>query len=513
MRWSGFSKERLAGELPRAFADRQTHRVTNTDSTMTQHQASTVHLPRYWAYLGMGLVAALAALMAQSLPASMVLVGILLAIPITLFIIRKPVTSTIILLVLFPFHTLLIKAVEVNAGLSEPALEALSMWKEYVLIVLVIRSMTVGSLRSVTPLDLAILVYLGFSFIYIFVSDSFAMGAYGFRSVLEPFLFYLVARTLPIQHRELARLLKWLFIGAMLISVFGLVQAHVLGEPFLWKYKVLNGRLQSSHTASIGGQLVIRASSTFSSPNTLGMYLSILLLIGVGLLSFSRIGLLSTLFVASVLLGGLLITLSRSSWLAFAMGFMALFALRYKIRNTIVLGVSALTIIMVPALIILQIPQRILETLSLEDPSAAGKLPSILNGVKFVTEHPFGIGLGMTGPRSMRFLEEVQVHSENYYVLMAMEVGVIGLILYLLLLAIALFQLNESLFRTQDRLFKGVALGSMMALIGASIGVMFIPSLQELAVATLLWFFVGVGVRGGLAPHRENSAAQSGSRH
>lgn len=467
---------------------------------MIHEPASTIHLSRRWSMLGIGLAAIIAAFMTMSMYASLLLLAVIPAFLVTLFIVKKPIASTIILLFLFPFHSLLFKVLEVQTGLPGGVLGLLSMWKEYVLIVLVIRSAMVGNLRSITLLDLAIVGFLGFSFVYIFVSGSLAMGAYGFRSMLEPFLFYFLARMLPMQQRALGKLLKWLFIGAMIISVFGLIQAHVLGEPFLWKYKTMSGILSSSHTAWIGGDIVVRASSTFTSPNSLGMYLSILLLIGLGVVSYSRMGLLTIFAAASVLVGGLLITLSRSSWLAFATGFMALFALRYKVKSAIVIGVSALTLVMIPALIWLQIPQRIVDTLKLDDPSAAGKLPSILNGLAFVAEHPFGIGLGMAGPRSLRFLEEMQAHSENYYVLMAMEIGVIGLALYLLLLGVALFQLNESLLHARTGLFRGVALGSMMALIGASLGVMFIPSLQELAVSTLLWFFVGVGVRGGLAP-------------
>jgi hypothetical protein len=409
------------------------------------------------------------------------------------FIWTKPTTVLVILMILLPFQSLAMRVLQVEMGLSDNMILFISMWKEFVLLVLILRSIQSGWIR-VNSIDVLIVLYALLSFAYVFVSDGLLIGLYGFRGAVEPFAFYFLARKASITPTGLKRVLKYLFIVATVVTIFGFVQAYVLGEPFLWKYKAEEHVLSSSHTARVTGRLIIRASSTFTSPNHLGMYLAILVLLGIGILNEQKLT-RKEIAVIGAFVVGLLISLSRSAWLALLVGFFSMFGLRRRIKKRMLVAMIVLALLVLPAAIHFNVFERVIETISFEDPSAAGKLPSILNGVKFVLQNPLGIGTGMAGPRSSRFGDILEYHAENFYVLMAMEIGVVGLFLYLALMWMVVLQLRRCYFQVRDPLYKGVTLGTLAAVMGASTGAMFIPSLQEIVVAAFIWFFIGISFR------------------
>jgi O-antigen ligase len=364
------------------------------------------------------------------------------------------------------------------------------------LIIGLLLRMTKQTRFRVKSVDLLLALYTAFVFVYVFVADSLIAGLYGFRGVVEPFAFYFIARRLSIRSKRLTKIISYLLIVAVLVSVFGFVQAYVLGYPFLLKYAIdpITNSLSNSNFAYMGGRFIIRASSTFSSPNQFGMYMAILMLVGFGILSECSVTGIKVMSVALVLIVGLLTTYSRSSWLAFGIGFLLMFGLRRKIKKRIVVAVFVLALLALPAIIQLDIFKRIAETVLLTDLSAAGRLPSIINGIEFVRQNPLGMGLGTSGPRSGRFDKVLDQHAENFYVLMAMEIGVAGLLLYLVLIGMTVLQLYWTYRRVREPLRRGVILGTLLALVGSSTGVMLIPSLQAIEVASLLWFFIGISV-------------------
>ena len=418
---------------------------------------------------------------------------------LVVFIWKKPVVVFTMLMALFPFQSLGMRVLRVELGLSDTMALAISMWKELILLMLIIRLVlrtTKQTRFRVKSVDLLLASYTAFVFVYVFVANSLIAGLYGFRGTVEPFAFYFIARRLSIRSKRLAKIINCLLIVAVLVSVFGFVQAYVLGYSFLLKYAIdpITNRLANSNFAYMGGQFIIRASSTFSSPNQFGMYIAILILVGFGILSEHSVTGLKVTSVALVLIVGLLTTFSRSSWLAFGTGFLLMFGLRRKIKKQIVVVVFVLALLALPVVMRLNIFERVAETVSLADPSAAGRLPSIMSGIEFVQQNPLGVGLGTSGPRSVRFDKVLDQHAENFYVLMAMEIGVAGLLLYLVLIGMTVLQLYWTYRRVREPLHRGVILGTLLALVGSSTGVVFIPSLQAIEVASLLWFFIGISV-------------------
>lgn len=418
----------------------------------------------------------------------------ILTIGIASLLIVRPIPVTIVFIAILPFHSLAMRFIEVHIGLPSSVLLAISVWKEIVLVVLLI-SLTRQWKVQFYLTDVLILVYVLYNFLFVLRSESPVVGFYGLRGIVEPFAFYYLGRKLPMTSARLSKLIGILALVGVIVSIFGFVQATFLGRDFLMKYRAVDGILSNSHMAALGARRVIRASSTFTSPNHLGMYLAILMVISLGVLNQAKKVNFKIIIVTLILLGGLLLTFSRSSWLALFVGVLVLFSLRLRIRKRLFIFFAILGIVALPVGLSLDVFQRISETLTLEDPSAAGKIPSILNGIELVIENPLGIGLGMSGPRSTRFMEVLTYHSESYYVLMAIEIGVIGLGLYLSLLlgvVVDLYRINRIVTAPE---YKGLTLGVIAAVIGVSAGVMFLPSLQELVIAGLLWFFIGLSMK------------------
>lgn len=422
------------------------------------------------------------------------IIGSAVVFSVTFFVWKKPTISIFLLLGLLPFHSLLMRILAVDLGLSN-FIFVISMWKEYILFVVFLRLIFLRRHFYLIHLDILIFCFALFNIFFIFINDSLTAGFYGYRGNIEPFFFYIVARYLQPTTARLNLLIRIMLTTGLFTSVFGFGQVFWLGHSFLSKYYTENGIIDNSHFAYIGGRFQIRANSTFTSPNDFGMFLAIILLIGVGLFLTARRPKATTwLLVVSIMLPALLLTFSRSSWLALGTGFLSVFLLRRRIKTSLLLSILFVILLSIPVLVKLDIFQRFSDTISLQDPSAAGKLPSIINGAKFVLDHPMGIGLGMAGPRSGRF-GEVEIHSENYYILMAMEIGIIGLILYLVIIIATVFMLHRSYSISNDIVKRGFTIGTLLALIGASFGVIFIPTLQEIVISSILWFAIGMSVQ------------------
>jgi hypothetical protein len=130
-------------------------------------------------------------------------------------------------------------------------------------------------------------------------------------------------------------------------------------------------------------------------------------------------------------------------------------------------------------------------TLLLRDPSVVGHIDSLLMSVRFVWEHPFGIGLGMAGPKSVRFLAEQFLSSENSYFIVTFQMGIAGLLLLLAIYGSFLRLAWRTWRRCADRFERGWTLGVFVAFVGIMTQYCFLPTIEELPVSGLLWFFAG----------------------
>ncbi|MDP7544306.1 MAG: O-antigen ligase family protein [Anaerolineales bacterium] len=111
-------------------------------------------------------------------------------------------------------------------------------------------------LPTLNSLDLAVLAFALLAALSLFSAELRGVALNELRvMVLEPVLFYALLRSIPLQKKELWRVVDFFVLGAALVAAIGLIQ-YALGVNLI--------------TAEGG---VLRLRSVYGSPNNVGLYL------------------------------------------------------------------------------------------------------------------------------------------------------------------------------------------------------------------------------------------------
>lgn len=320
---------------------------------------------------------------------------------------------------------------------------------------------------------------------YVVLARSLPLGLLGFRENYIYFLFYFIGRATCFQHREW-RLFVWvLVLSGVAEACFALYQAWVLGPAWLAQYRDVG-------TLFIfwGSSWTQRGVGTFSSPNELGGYLTIILIVLLAHLTYDRVRLAPRFWplwgAAGVLLGGILITYSRTSWIALALAVAAL--LWHRKQLLLLLGIVGVVGVVIAKPDILLYLQR---TISFADSSAAYHRETFFNSLPYVIDHFYGVGLGSTGTVQERFAGGEGVHFEGFYFNLVVEAGIWSLALLLGIFALLWRALHQAL-RAAQTPFAWQLLAAARALTVAMAATgFFLPLMVSREVAFLFWFFVG----------------------
>jgi O-antigen ligase len=321
-------------------------------------------------------------------------------------------------------------------------------------------------------------------------------GLYGFRGTFEPLALLVITLILPLSAQWVRRIVPALLIVGAIVSLFAIFQVFVLGYPFLQRYFAVNGYLPTA--LSFAGGTFPRAIGTFFSPNQLSLYLTFLILLGMNLALRLPRWRWPTLALVGLLSIALLLTVSRSGWVALLAG-VIFSGLIWRRKGIFVLPLLVLVLVAVPLGLALDLDRYLVRTVSLSDPSAAYRLDINQRNLETVLENPFGIGLGLVGGRALntRILgDNAQLYnSESYYLQTAMELGIPGLLLFLILIMSCGYTVYDTIFRLRDRYAVALAVGACACVVAAMTHAFFIAEFQDLTVASYLWFLVGLAMR------------------
>ncbi len=206
----------------------------------------------------------------------------------------------------------------------------------------------------------------------------------------------------------------------------------------------------------------IRAFATLGGPNQLGAYMILPTLLGLVLAIKKRriyyaLGALLT-FAAVV------VSFSRSAWLGLSVAGVAAIVI-YGNRMVRMLVAVAVSIAAIAILALgsslparLQNTQiqyfllhgRYSQTQEIEG-SDFGRLQSLNRATSAIADHPWGNGLGTAGPASFR--SDKPFITENWYLQIAIEIGVIGVVLFLIFFGANII----GLIRSQNVLWQALA--------------------------------------------------------
>jgi len=310
--------------------------------------------------------------------------------------------------------------------------------------------------------DLVLLVFIGLVFFGGIVSFS-ESGS------LRPALMWICLMFGYFVIVNLIRTVEWTYrcVSAILASSF-IVSAIGVFEYFFGSLKL--DWIDENMFGNIEGRVV----STFANPNVLAEYLILTLPLAVALfLSTKNTSLKATSFVLfSVGFACLIFTWSRGAWIGFIFGILV-FMIIYSRKSLMALLFCSLGIPFLPFVLPESITQRFLSIGNLGDSSTSYRFNIWKGAINMLKENFIGgIGIGPDAfskayvKHSLAGIESAP-HSHNLFLEIAIELGIMGLITFLVIIILHARHNMSFLHRSEnDSAFSRMfALGSFCGML------------------------------------------------
>lgn len=330
--------------------------------------------------------------------------------------------------------------------------------------------------------------------IYLLLRDtSFGVAALASVYNVRPFLLLLigVCAALLLSKVSGPTVFRLAVTISSVIAALGILQ-YFLPADFLTHLGYSDARGAKPSFLIDNKADLVRVMSTLREPNSFGAFLVLpMLALTAKLFRGGNRMLFGGLFALHGL--ALLLTFSRSAWLALILGELTLVALLY--RNKIKLIVKRFWIIGIVLLLFAgggifalrdqYFVQNVVfhaDENTVDDGSSEKHFDSIEMGSEAIAQHPWGHGPGTAGPVSMH--TDKPFITENYYLQLGYEVGVLGLILFVVICAIVILLLM-AVPGWQSKVL-------IAAFVGYAICNFFLHTWANEAVATQWWLLAGV---------------------
>ena len=303
---------------------------------------------------------------------------------------------------------------------------------------------------------------IAFCFLILPIGEvAFLTKASYFKGMLLPGLAYFLGRNTVFDERELSRFFSMIFIVAILAFAVNLMEQFVLQAHIQQHtgYALYNQVINDTYPTGNFGlswtfetqAMTKRLASFFADPLELAS--SVLLGFAAGLIWFltsKREEGFPYLVVMLCSMGSLFFSSSRSAFGGF---FIMLFfiAVIFKLYRLILFGFSLVTafVIFVVFFASDDFYYFVIDTLTFQNASSVGHVVEWVIALESMIENPFGVGLAMSG-NSGSVTDEVRIGGENQFLIYGVQLGFIGMFLYILILgfsisrSIRVFRLTEN---------------------------------------------------------------------
>ena len=334
--------------------------------------------------------------------------------------------------------------IPVNFGVQLGMLDALSA---LILGVALVRFLTRTQPFIHTALDLPVLLYIGLTC----VSLAFGMGLmpldgesarYFIKITVAILMFFVLTNSLTTRDR-LDSFVKALTLGtfgsaalAVLFQVLGqgmaarlLLALTPLGYPAGDCFVDNQGNNVCGVLRYIAGSTIWRATSTSIDPNIFGglLIVGMLLLLGRLMARPSRLGWRLGLPALAIMGWALLQSYSRGAWVGLAAGLLVLVVMRCRKALPALLIAGAIAVL---ALGQTEFGSHLVQGFLVEDRATEMRVGEYQDALRFISEYPvFGVGYGFYSQWRSGIHQpgEVYVGVSNMYLLMALEIGLVGM--------------------------------------------------------------------------------------
>ncbi|MSQ23503.1 MAG: hypothetical protein EXR58_02970 [Chloroflexi bacterium] len=349
-------------------------------------------------------------------------------------IFRAPLSGVLLFVItacLLPFAV-----IPVRIGV---ALTVIDVALSLVLVVWVLRIMRGRKGLVTTPIDGWLGMLIGFALVsFVLGSGYAAIAGEQFRlflKLLNSMLFFYGVTQVVETKGNLLKVLRVLLVAGGLAATIAIVLYALpreLGVRALSALRPLGYPIGEQVIRVIAGTSTVRATGTSIDPNVLG---GLLMLVGVlgsaSLLAgkpLLRRPLLTAIMLAVV--AGVVLSYSRSSWIGFAagVGFIAGFKDR---RAWWLIGIAIGAVLVLPQGQVLL--DRFTSGVEVKDQAAAMRLGEYKDALTLISQYPFlGVGFG-EAPTI-----ELYVAVSSIYLLIAEEMGLVGLTIFIASVGLAL---------------------------------------------------------------------------
>lgn len=347
--------------------------------------------------------------------------------------------------------------------------------------------------------------------IYVCFSERFTLALNLARTYLVPTLVYFIVINIKRDERFIKLVEKVFVYTAVILAIFGMIQAFVLGEGFLI---ALGYEANGEHLASnsfyishfFGKQ---RVTSTFSAPNICGLYFGMVIIVLVYKIKEYKHG----IYLLGIMVLGLATTFSRSAMLGTAIALFIVFFVRNikKVLFTrsatiklILFGVLSIVAFcginyMLDGLIVDMLKSSVVAVVKSTDPSAKKHMEDLIVPIKTIISNPLGLGFGNNGPMVLEYYENANLVESSIYLLMY-DFGIIGAMVFLWPYIRSIFVLILSMFRKYTQKYDNILADSKRECYktpaALSILLMFVslllPSLQTFEVLFVFYLFLAM---------------------
>ena len=298
-----------------------------------------------------------------------------------------------------------------------------------------------------------LLAFVGLAFIFLLLpleGPSFVEKALYFKNILISGLVFFVGRNTTFEDFEVKRLFQVIFVIAVSAFAVNLFEAFIGSHLQTYTgYALFNYGIYDIEPSGNFGlswtfetqAMTRRLASFFSDPLELAS--SVLLGFAAGLIWFltsKKEESFPYLVVMLCSMGSLFFSSSRAAFGAF---FIMLFfiAVIFKLYRLILFGFS---LVLAFVLFIVFFASEdfyyfVIDTLTFQNASSVGHVLEWITAIESMIQNPFGVGLAMSG-NSGSVTDEARIGGENQFLIYGVQMGFLGMFLYIFLLGFSISQ-------------------------------------------------------------------------
>ena len=314
-----------------------------------------------------------------------------------------------------------------------------------------------------TPLDPLILVFVGLALVCFTmgVLSVTAEAARFFLKTLNSILFFFSVTNVIRERRHLDSALRVLMLGAFFASVFALALYFIPADMAnrLLNYLVPLGYPSGMVLRYIASTDTLRAIGTSIDPNILGGTLVLTIPMGLSMF-FGQASLFTRRRLGLMLIAmglAMIFTYSRGSLMGLVAASLFMSWMRYR-KLFVLLVVFGLVLYFLP---FGDVASHLQSGFLFEDQAAAMRLGEYKDALRLISQYPwFGVGFG-AAPSI-----DLYVAASSIYLLMAEEMGLVGVSVFLLTVATAFVYALRAMTRMPDSL-RTVQTGALAGVLGA----------------------------------------------